>query len=545
MSPKRPPVRVLRIVAVLAATGLGCRSPEAELAKADAEATGILHEKQRAAFGETRPFDVRTPADRVRDLTVDGADGLATRPTALALDLRSTLQLAARNSREFQDRKERLYAAALQLIRERERFRPSPFFRLGGGATVDDGELSVDGDAELGVTKVLERGGTFALSVGGNFLRFVTSPTAENAASFLNLVVSLPLLRGAGELVALESLRQEERNVVYALREFERFKQTFAVRVATEYLRLLASSMQVDNEIRNLENVSEARRRNEALAEAQRLTQIEVDQARQDELRARNRVLVQRNNFQEQLDRFKQTLGVPVDLSTTVDVADLDALRELLALPFERDDRASIARALELRLDLQNVRDQTVDAERRVRIAEDLLLPDLTLALGATPTSDANKPLKLDLGDGRYTAGFEADLGLDRDLERVALRQAHLDLSSARRAVEDLEDAVKADVRSALRTVAERRETYDIQRAAVEVAVRRRESVIEFRNRGDASTRDLLEAQEALVDAENALAEALVEYRVAYLEFYRDTGALVVRPEGLDHATSDALLDAP
>ena len=42
--------------------------------------------------------------------------------------------------------------------------------------------------------------------------------------------------------------------------------------------------------------------------------------------------------------------------------------------------------------------------------------------------------------------------------------------------------------------------------------------------------------------AENELVSALVEFRVAYLNFYRDAGALVVSPEGLNHETSDALL---
>ena len=74
------------------------------------------------------------------------------------------------------------------------------------------------------------------------------------------------------------------------------------------------------------------------------------------------------------------------------------------------------------------------------------------------------------------------------------------------------------------------------------MAKRRVESVNEFQLRGDATTRDLLEAQEALVNAENDLVNALVEFRIAYLNFYRDAGALVVSPEGLDHETSDALL---
>jgi outer membrane protein TolC len=520
----------------------GCLSPEEALLRTDAEAESVLAEKQTAAFGETRPFDVRPAPMRVRDETLNPETGLATRPTPLQVDLRAAFELAAKNSRDYQDRKERLYDAALQLIRARERFRPSPFFSFGGSAVRDDGEYSVATDGELGVTKVLERGGTFALSVGGNFLRFLTAPTSENAASFIDLAVSLPLLRGAGDEVAFESLRQEERNVIYALREFERFKQTFAVRVETEYLRLLTSAKQVENEEKNYESVAEARRRNEALADAQRLTRIEVDQARQDELRAQNRIIQRRNGYASQLDAFKQTLGVPVDLEIAPAMRDLEALDALMARPLEAEETVALVQGLKLRLDLQNVRDQIDDARRRIKVAENALLPDLALGLGARPASEPNKPLKLDVDGGRYTASFDADLGLDRDVERVELRRAHLDLASAARAEEELSDDVKRDVRDALRRLREARASFDIQKLSVAVAERRRESVIEFRNRGDASTRDLLEAQEALLSAQNALSDALVEYRASYLELFRDTGALAVRPEGLDYETSDALL---
>ncbi len=520
----------------------GCLSPEEALRKTDAEAESILAEKQTALYGESRPFDVRPPVVRIREEVLDPATGLASRPTALELSLRSSFELAAQNSRDYQDRKERLYDAALQLIRARERFRPSPFFNFGGSAVRDGGDVSLGTDGELGVTKVLERGGSFALSVGGNFLRFITSPTSENAASFIDLSIILPLLRNGGEEVAFESLRQEERNVIYALREFERFKQTFVVRIESEYLRLLTSAKQVENEEKNYESVAEARRRNEALADAQRLTRIEVDQARQDELRAENRIISRKNGYASQLDSFKQVLGVPVDLEVAVTMQDLLALDALMARPIEASETNAMKQGLKIRLDLQNVRDQIADADRRIKVAENALLPDLTLGLAARPGSESNKPLKLDFDDGRYAATFDADLGLDRDLERVALRRAHLDLASARRAEEELEDAVKGDVREALRRLKEARASFEIQKLSVAVAERRRESVIEFRNRGDASTRDLLEAQEALLSAQNALSDALVEYRTSYLELFRDTGALAVRPEGLDYEVSDALL---
>lgn len=50
---------------------------------------------------------------------------------------------------------------------------------------------------------------------------------------------------------------------------------------------------------------------------------------------------------------------------------------------------------------------------------------------------------------------------------------------------------------------------------------------------GLAEIRDLLEAQEALISAQNAVTSALVAYRVAELELQRDMGVLEVNEEGI------------
>jgi outer membrane protein TolC len=530
-------------LAALAALGLAaCTTPQKALRFADCEAEVAIAAKQRCVYGHEVPYAVCPPRDRIRDQTLDELTGLATRPTPLEVGTKSALGIAAYNSREYQRQKEILYRSALALVNEKIAFRPSPFLRLSGDAERDGDVTTLGASGELGVTKMLRRGGTVAISAGGDFLRFVSNPTSENATTFINVLVDLPLLRGAGEDVVLENLRQADRDVLYAVRDLERFKQTFSVQIETQYFRVVAAAVRVKNEERNLVSVTEALRRNIAFAEAQRITEIEVDQARQDELRARNRLVLQRNNFQNSLDAFKNTLGIPVDLGLMLDEKELDTLVKLIDTPFTVEERTAIERAVQLRLDLQNVRDQIQDAKRRIRVAENQLKPDLAFVFDARPDSDNLRPFKVRFEEGRYTAALDADLGLDRRNESVSLRQAHLDLSMAIRDFEGAIEEVKIEIRDALRTLEAARETYKIQERAVAVAKRRVESVNEFMLRGDASTRDLLEAQEALVNSENDLVNALVEFRVTYLNFYRDAGALVVSPEGLDHETSDALL---
>ena len=54
-----------------------------------------------------------------------------------------------------------------------------------------------------------------------------------------------------------------------------------------------------------------------------------------------------------------------------------------------------------------------------------------------------------------------------------------------------------------------------------------------FYDAGRTQIRDVLEAQEALISAKNGLTSAAAAYRIAELEFQRDTGLLKIDEKGL------------
>ena len=57
-----------------------------------------------------------------------------------------------------------------------------------------------------------------------------------------------------------------------------------------------------------------------------RLREIEVDQARQDVLRARNGWILATQDYERQLDRFKVLLGLPTDANIGLDFGELSLL---------------------------------------------------------------------------------------------------------------------------------------------------------------------------------------------------------------------------
>jgi hypothetical protein len=48
-----------------------------------------------------------------------------------------------------------------------------------------------------------------------------------------------------------------------------------------------------------------------------------------------------------------------------------------------------------------------------------------------------------------------------------------------------------------------------------------------------ANTRDVLDAQEDFLKARNASTEAAIDYAIACLEFFRDTGTMKIKPDGM------------
>jgi outer membrane protein TolC len=342
------------------------------------------------------------------------------------------------------------------------------------------------------------------------------------------------LLRGFGEDVVLEPLTQAERDVVYEARAYERFMHTFAVDVAERFFRVLELRDRLANEEQNHASLTRLRERNEAFAEAGRLEDIQLDQARQDELGAQDQVIAARRDLAGALDEFKFFLGLPVETEVTLEEAGQRSLDTWSELELEIDEESAVALALERRLDYRTAVDRVADAERKVDVAADALRAGLDFRSTLVATSDADEPVSFDGEDFDWTVGLEFDAPLDRLPERNVYRTARIDREVRRREEQEAADRIRADLRDSLRSLETARESYLIQSGSVELARRRVESAELNLEAGRASTRDVLEAQEDLLTAQNDAAAALTDYILAGLFLYRDMELLSIGPEGVE-----------
>ena len=519
----------------------GCRTLEEMRATADEQAYALVAARRAQLESSSRPLVVEPPPDATANrlrarLTAGGT------PELRALDLVDCLELAAESNREFQTRRERLYLAALDLTFERYRYSWLPVADGGGAVSGDLVDASIlDADTGLGLSRLFSTGAVVLGSIGLNlFESLLSSSDQAGSGGFTGLTsnfalsITQPLLAGAGSLIVMEPLTQAERDLVYEVRSFERFRRTLAVDVATSFYRLIQARDSLGNAVANAESLQRVAERNEALGAAGRLREIQVDQARQDVFAANNQVIDTRQDYQSQIDDFALFLGLPVGTEIDLDADALIDLTEAGLQPVGFDEATAIELAMDRRLDLSNAEGRVVDAERQVRITANAIRSILDVNAQISGESDSDQPLSYGSDDISWSVGLGFDLPADRFVERNAWRSATIALQASQRSAQELADVIRVSVRDALRELGTRRQAYQIQADSVALSERRVESVRLFLEAGEAQTRDLLEAQDDLVAAQNARTRALIDYRLALLALWRDTELLSVTDAGLD-----------
>ncbi len=524
--------------------GAGC-STKHYRTSADKEVYDLLRRARRAALGAEDDFSIeRESFDPLAGLphkdqplipdptAFPDLDAMIPSDPPAIISLASGLEIAVRNSREYQDRKEDVYLQVLGLTLERHNWSFQFSALLSGGWQKAGEQESWAGDADFGITKMLETGGRITLGLSTQVVQFMVGDRDHDAMSRMTLAFVQPLWRGAGKRVAQENLRQAERDVIYSIRSFARFHKTFTVRTASSYYSVLRQRDTVLNEWNNYQRLVLATERVANLAKAGRVPELQVDQARQDELRARDRFVRSVQEYRRSLDQFKIDLGLRTDANVDVDTAELERLAATGLIHPTLDADAAVNQALTLRLDLLSAEDRIADAGRKVEVAANGLGPDVDLVASAgIGTEGTSRPVAFRFEEGSYSAGIEADLPLDRKAERNTYRRALINLERARRDGVDLTDTIRLQVRQAWRKLQEAKESHEIQRVSVELAQRRVESTTLLQQAGRASTRDILEAQAALLEAQNGLTRALVDHTLARLELWRDIGTLVLTPD--------------
>ena len=520
-----------KVVSALLLTGLvlllGCTQARYRRA-ADNEVYRIVQSAEQKIFGHTNQFDIDTRYSHRKPTDIPASEIVDDRQhtNGRLLTLQEALSLAVTNSRDYQFEKERLYLTALTLTGERHEFTPH-FFSSTVAATFDrtpDGTQVSGVGTDLSFGKLLQSGGRVSLGLANTLLHYYTgNPQTAFSTAFAEL--RQPILRGFGwKNPAVENLTQAERNVIYAIRNFGFFQDQFAAEIVGDYFALLNQKDVIRNRYTNY--LGRVRSTQRLMERADRERPSDIGQTRQAELTAKNNYVNAVAQYQTALDQFKVSLGIPIGERIQLDDS---LLRELAAkglVPVDIDSEEAFRLAVNKQLTILNAIDQYEDAKRRVLVAADQLRPGLDFVGNASIDTEGNDYLKFDPDRARVGLGGTLDLPFDRHSERNEYRRRLVTFEQQLRDLSLTLDQLKDSIERGLRTLNQRKETFEIQTNALGVANTRVEAAVANLEAGRAEIRELVEAQDAQINAQNAVTQAIVQYQEARLELMLQIGLL-------------------
>lgn len=351
-------------------------------------------------FGPIQPEEIRQASLRLARQKEEGPEiGPAPRRIeeprpAFKLRLDQAVELALINSREFQTRREDLYLAALPVTEERFSF-AFQFFALEDAIREWTGSEVADGSQSLwrlnssaGFTKLFSTGALLLFSYANRTVIDLTSklPRSVTSVSDLNLDIVQPLLRGGGRAVTLEPLTQAERNLLYGIRSYARFRKEFyqaisaggtlppalinisgigdsglspgVLRVLSGeaarpdvlpsgsgrlrlnagadafsqgYFPTILQQALLANAEKNVEALKNFLKLFQAYEEGGEVGSLQVGQVELQLLEGRSSVFLEEKRNRDALDNFKLQLGLPVDVPIDLDDRPLEPITRQLA----------------------------------------------------------------------------------------------------------------------------------------------------------------------------------------------------------------------
>ncbi len=327
--------------------------------------------RQRSGVPPGQPIEVYREAEEVtsemaailspRRIVLDDHEvaGLPESTKVYLVDLEQAFHLTLTHCRSYQFQLENLYQFALSVTLQRFQFQPQFYAGMGPSTGVigagfpgtnptnvfsyrtkyaPGGQLSSLNLGEVaGVGKLFSTGGQllagFANQLAFNFLgKTPIQPTVQSA---LPLTFVQPFLKGGGRAVTLEALTQAERNLLYNIRLFARYRQEFFTNLTVGttftnpglfdpdpgFINVLQFLQTVENNQYNLAAFEQLLMVYKELAkgESSGITPLQVDQMESSVIGARLSLLNAKLNYRSQLDQLKVQFGLPPDVTISLD----------------------------------------------------------------------------------------------------------------------------------------------------------------------------------------------------------------------------------
>ena len=509
----------------------GCSTPAEQFINADKEVLGILEKRQEQILGEQRLADIKTPYSDRKLGDIPPSEIILNRFASgtNTITLPQALEMAVKNSRDYQLQRETLYLSALTLTGERHKF-ALKFSTANLDLEHDLDASDTSSDAAFTLSKALKAGGSITASLANDLTLFFNGNNPK--VPDLTIALTKPLLKGAGEKMALETLTQSERNLVYSIRTYSRYQKTFLVDRISEYLSLLEQKNRVRVQWELYQNRIRFRQEQELRLQGELISQFELDQALRSEYESKVGYINAVETYRGKLDDFKKQLNLPLGVEVILDDSELGNLENFGLRPVPLTDAYGFQLALTNRLDIINEVDKFEDKKRKVDVAENDLLPSLSLLADYSIKDQYYNRNSFDFGDYSAKAGISLDLPLDKLAERNAFRKSRITFEQQLRSLMKTLDDLRDEVRTNVRTLDQNQQNYVINVKKLEVAKRELEKAqLDLQaGQGNISPRDILEAQTAVASAQNSVTQSFITFHTQRLRLLNNTGILNTAP---------------
>ncbi len=269
----------------------------------------------------------------------------------LTLDRRGAVEMSLLQSREFQQALEELYSSALSVTFERFRF-DAQFFGTNALSFIADGpqrtpagsQSTLRNDNTLRAQKLFATGGELVVGLANSLVWQFAGPDQYTANTLLNFSLVQPLLRAAGRAVVLERLTDAERGMLANIRQMEQFRRGFYLQVvagrspgpgpssqgvgtpavtAPTAVGGLVGLLRQQITIRNQRTLVQGLRRSVPEQELRFAAgwlkdKFELELIRQALYDAESQLVQLESDYNDRLDLYKITLGLPPNLDVRI-----------------------------------------------------------------------------------------------------------------------------------------------------------------------------------------------------------------------------------
>ncbi|MCH2180761.1 MAG: hypothetical protein MK108_02030 [Mariniblastus sp.] len=274
----------------------------------------------------------------------------------VVLDLSTAYRLALINSTELQQARESLYSSALRVSLQRFNFEAQMF----AGSLLDwvvkgkkTSELRTSTSTRGGtkLTKLGTAGASYAMELANRIVWNFNGSNLTTATSLIHFTFSQPLLRKAGRDYVMENLTQEERTLLANVRQFDRYRRGFYLRITTGrspgnslasqgivlpqgfstnvggYLGLLQQQQQIRIDEFNVSQLEDVLEQFREYFKRDRISGVQVSNFESTVYNSQRRLLERKTSYQNQVDSYKILLGLPPTVNLVIKDDYLDRFK--------------------------------------------------------------------------------------------------------------------------------------------------------------------------------------------------------------------------